>query len=55
MDPAVIGTLLASSVVAPLVKKLFVREGPGAALVDKPVRLSALIRTLAPNSHVRMT
>lgn len=43
MDPAVIGTRLASSAVAPLIKKLFVREGPGAGLVDKPVRLSSLV------------
>ncbi|MFG2170428.1 NACHT domain-containing protein [Streptomyces niveus] len=43
MDPAVIGTRLASSVIAPLVTKLFVKEGPGAGLVDKPVRLSALV------------
>ena len=32
---------LASSVVAPLVKKLFVSEGAGAGLVDKPVRISS--------------
>lgn len=43
MDPTVIGTRLASSVVGPLVKQLFVREGPGAGLVDRPVRLSALV------------
>lgn len=43
MDPTIIGTRLASSLVGPLVKKLFVREGPGAGLVDKPVRLSALV------------
>ncbi|GAB2955825.1 NACHT domain-containing protein [Streptomyces pseudoechinosporeus] len=43
MDPAVIGMRLASSVVAPLVKKLFLRDGPGAGLVDRPVRLSALV------------
>ncbi|MEV7193833.1 NACHT domain-containing protein [Streptomyces sp. NPDC093510] len=43
MDPAVIGTRLASSAVAPLIKKLFVRDGPGAGLVDKPVRLSSLV------------
>ncbi|MET8689442.1 NACHT domain-containing protein [Streptomyces sp. NPDC004732] len=43
MDPAVIGTRLASSAVAPLVKRLFVREGPGAGLVAKPVRLSSLV------------
>ncbi|MFE9449141.1 NACHT domain-containing protein [Streptomyces sp. NPDC006739] len=43
MDPSVLGTKLASSLVGPAVRKLFVREGPGAALVDKPVRLSALV------------
>ncbi|MFE0176083.1 NACHT domain-containing protein [Streptomyces sp. NPDC059002] len=43
MDPAVIGTRLASSAMAPLIKKLFVREGPGAGLADKPVRLSSLV------------
>ncbi|MDH6214552.1 NACHT domain-containing protein [Streptomyces pseudovenezuelae] len=43
MDPTVIGTRLASSLIGPLVKKLFAREGPGADLVDKPVRLSALV------------
>jgi hypothetical protein len=34
---------LASSVISPLVRKLFVTEGPGAALVDKPVRISAYV------------
>ncbi|MFF4548016.1 NACHT domain-containing protein [Streptomyces sp. NPDC001406] len=43
MDPAVLGTRLASGLVGPLVKKLFVQDGPGAGLVDKPVRLSALV------------
>ncbi|MFF1380746.1 NACHT domain-containing protein [Streptomyces sp. NPDC058308] len=43
MDPAVVGTRLASSAMASLIKKLFVREGPGADLVDKPVRLSSLV------------
>ncbi|CAM5693054.1 NACHT domain-containing protein OS=Streptomyces alboniger OX=132473 GN=CP975_19830 PE=4 SV=1 [Streptomyces alboniger] len=28
---------------SPLIKKLFVQEGPGAGLVDKPVRLSSLV------------
>ncbi|WP_234383107.1 NACHT N-terminal Helical domain 1-containing protein [Streptomyces dysideae] len=42
MDPAVIGGKLASSAIGPLIKKLFVSQGgPGAGLVDKPVRLSA--------------
>ncbi|MET9736286.1 NACHT domain-containing protein [Streptomyces sp. NPDC006458] len=43
MDPAVLGGRLASSMIAPLVKKLFRSEGPGAGLVDKPVSLSALV------------
>ncbi|MCT9004919.1 NACHT domain-containing protein [Streptomyces rhizosphaerihabitans] len=43
MDPAAIGARLASSVVAPLIKKLFVAEGPGAGLVDKPVSISGLV------------
>jgi hypothetical protein len=43
MDPAQIGIRLASSAVAPLVRKLFLSEDPGAGMVDKPVRLSALV------------
>ncbi|MFD5819807.1 NACHT domain-containing protein [Streptomyces sp. NPDC127038] len=43
MDPLTVGTRLASSVAAPLVRKLFVAEGPGAGLVDRPVRISALV------------
>ncbi|WP_156726482.1 NACHT domain-containing protein [Streptomyces apocyni] len=43
MDPAVIGARLASSIVGPLVRKLFLSEGPGAGLVDKPVRVSRLV------------
>ncbi|GGX11865.1 NACHT domain-containing protein [Streptomyces lomondensis] len=43
MDPTVLGGKLASALVAPLLKKLFRAEGPGAGLVDKPVRLSALV------------
>lgn len=38
-----VGARLASSVVAPLVKQLFVREGKGAGLVDRPVRVSGLL------------
>ena len=34
---------LASAAVGPLVKKLFVTEGPGAGLVDKPVRISGYV------------
>ncbi|WP_051717654.1 NACHT domain-containing protein [Streptomyces megasporus] len=40
MDATAIGARLAAGVIAPLVGKLFVREGPGAGLVDRPVRLS---------------
>ncbi|HET6858150.1 MAG TPA: NACHT domain-containing protein [Streptomyces sp.] len=43
MDPATIGARLVSSAVAPLIKKLFVAEGPGAGLVDKPVRLAGYV------------
>ncbi|MER6014320.1 NACHT domain-containing protein [Streptomyces bluensis] len=43
MDLSILGTRLASSVVGPLVKKLFVREDAGAGLVGKPVRLSSLV------------
>ncbi|MGW7693167.1 NACHT domain-containing protein [Streptomyces asiaticus] len=43
MDPATIGARLASSVVTPLIKKLFVKERPGAGLVNQPVRISSLI------------
>ncbi|MFK4065004.1 NACHT domain-containing protein [Streptomyces sp. NPDC029674] len=42
-DPAALGARLASSAVAPLVKKLFVKDQPGAALVTKPVRISGLV------------
>nr|WSY57829.1 NACHT domain-containing protein [Streptomyces sp. NBC_00886] len=43
MEPAAVGVKLASSVVTPLVRKLFVAEGPGAGLVDKPVRISGYV------------
>ncbi|MFF9766352.1 NACHT domain-containing protein [Streptomyces sp. NPDC014636] len=43
MEPATIGTRLASAVIGPLVRKLFVTEGPGAGLVDKPIRLSGYV------------
>lgn len=43
MDPAVLGSKLASGLVASLVRKLFVADAPGAGLVDKPVRLTALV------------
>lgn len=40
MVPSALGVRLASGVVAPLVRKLFVKDGPGAGLVAKPVRIS---------------
>ncbi|MFF5856064.1 NACHT domain-containing protein [Streptomyces sp. NPDC012751] len=43
MEPAVLGGKLASGLIGPLVKKLFAQDGPGAGLVDGPVRLSALV------------
>ncbi|MFF3394752.1 NACHT domain-containing protein [Streptomyces sp. NPDC002669] len=43
MEPTVIGARLASAAIGPLIKKLFVSEGPGAGLVDKPVRISAYV------------
>ncbi|MFF4492163.1 NACHT domain-containing protein [Streptomyces sp. NPDC001544] len=43
MEPTVLGSKLAAGLIGPLVKKLFVQEGPGAGLVGRPVRLSALV------------
>ncbi|MFD8548725.1 NACHT domain-containing protein [Streptomyces sp. NPDC059649] len=43
MDPSAVGLRLASGAVAPLVRKLFVQDGPGAGLVPAPVRISALV------------
>ncbi|CAL9634668.1 hypothetical protein SUDANB145_06170 [Streptomyces sp. enrichment culture] len=43
MEPTAIGARLASAAIGPLVKKLFVGAGPGAGLVDKPVRVSAYV------------
>ncbi|MDX3228233.1 NACHT domain-containing protein [Streptomyces sp. ME19-01-6] len=52
MDPAAIAARLAlaadsgaaaSTAVAPIVEELFVREGPGAGPVDRPVRISGLV------------
>ncbi|WKD32030.1 NACHT domain-containing protein [Streptomyces xanthophaeus] len=40
MEPGTIGIRLASAAVAPLVRKLFVSEGGGAGLVDRPIRIS---------------
>ncbi|WP_069887191.1 NACHT domain-containing protein [Streptomyces luteocolor] len=43
VDPGAAGIRIASSVVTPLVKKLFVKDGPGAGLVTEPVRISGLV------------
>ncbi|WP_030219508.1 NACHT domain-containing protein [Streptomyces bikiniensis] len=45
MEPALIGTRLASAAIGPLLKKLLASEGPGAGLVpkDAEVRLSGLV------------
>ncbi|QPP07207.1 NACHT domain-containing protein [Streptomyces bathyalis] len=43
MEPVTIATRIASAAVAPIVKKLFVQEGPGAGLTDRPVRVSSLV------------
>ncbi|MFE0850614.1 NACHT domain-containing protein [Streptomyces rochei] len=43
MDPVVLGGRLASNLVGSLIRKLFVADGPGAGLVDRPVRLKDLV------------
>ncbi|MFC9294485.1 NACHT domain-containing protein [Streptomyces sp. NPDC057011] len=43
MDLSMVGIRLASGVFTPLIKKLFRTEGPGAGLVDDPVRLSPYV------------
>ncbi|MFE5624157.1 NACHT domain-containing protein [Streptomyces virginiae] len=43
MEPGTIGIRLASTAIGPLVKKLFVSEGAGAGLVDKPIRISGYV------------
>ncbi|MEU9339296.1 NACHT domain-containing protein [Streptomyces sp. NPDC048290] len=58
MEPAALGARLASSLIAPLVRKLFAPDGPGAGLVREPVRIRNLVafrgeqRTLGER-HVR--
>ncbi|MEV2230358.1 NACHT domain-containing protein [Streptomyces phaeochromogenes] len=60
MEPATVGVRLASSVATPLIKKLFTPEGPGAGLVDKPVRISSRVsfkgeqRTLGEKDVTRL-
>ncbi|MDG4860733.1 NACHT domain-containing protein [Streptomyces sp. T-3] len=44
MDPAILsGARLASRAAAPLIKKLFVSDGPGAGLVARPMRISGFV------------
>ncbi|MEU8793319.1 NACHT domain-containing protein [Streptomyces sp. NPDC048643] len=43
MELAAVGTRLASAAVGSLVKKLFVAEGSGAGLVDRPIRISGYV------------
>ncbi|MFJ5827687.1 NACHT domain-containing protein [Streptomyces sp. NPDC093089] len=45
MEPALIGTRLASAAISPLLKKLLVSDGPGAGLTggNRAVRLSSLV------------
>ncbi|MEV0226967.1 NACHT domain-containing protein [Streptomyces sp. NPDC050704] len=43
VDAGVLGARIASSAVAPLVKRLFVKDQPGAGLASRPVRISALV------------
>jgi hypothetical protein len=43
MEPAVLGGKLASALISSLIRKLFVADGPGAGLVDRPVRLRHLV------------
>ncbi|WP_226961916.1 MULTISPECIES: NACHT domain-containing protein [Streptomyces] len=60
MDMASVGVRLGSGVVAPLVRRLFRNPGPGAGLVDKPVRIDELVsfrgekRTLGERDMVRL-
>jgi hypothetical protein len=45
MDPTVTAAAwrLASQAMAPMIKRLFVAEGPGAALVNRPVKVAGLV------------
>ncbi|GAA3169334.1 MULTISPECIES: NACHT domain-containing protein [Streptomyces] len=40
MDPSVIATRLGAAALQPLVRKLLVADGPGAGVVERPVRMS---------------
>lgn len=54
VEATTLGARIASSVVVPLIKKLFVADQPGAALVENPVRITSLVsfsgekRSVAP-------
>ncbi|MDB1086670.1 NACHT domain-containing protein [Streptomyces sp. ACA25] len=60
MDPSGVGLRLGTSLLTAMAKKLFRQDGPGAGLVDRPVRVSALVsfrgeqRTLAEEDLVRL-
>lgn len=43
VEATTLGARIASGVVVPLIKKLFVADQPGAALVEKPVKISSLV------------
>ena len=43
MEPTTAGVKLASGVITPLIRKLFVTQPPGAGLVDQPVRISGFV------------
>ncbi|MVO86755.1 NACHT domain-containing protein [Streptomyces sp. p1417] len=52
MDPAALGIRIASGVVSPLIRKLFARPGPGADLVDAPVRVDGLVSFRGERRHL---
>ncbi|WP_078965650.1 NACHT domain-containing protein [Streptomyces aureocirculatus] len=52
MDPAALGIRIASGVVSPLIRKLFARPGPGAGLVDEPVRVDGLVSFRGERRHL---
>ncbi|WP_167538588.1 NACHT domain-containing protein [Streptomyces albofaciens] len=43
MDPVIIMARLAPKIVGPIVRRLLVRPGPGAFLVDRPLRIARLV------------
>ncbi|MCZ7431996.1 NACHT domain-containing protein [Streptomyces sp. WMMC1477] len=60
MEPTTLGMRVAAGAVTPLVRKLLVRRGPGAGLVDQPVRIGGWLsfrgekRTLDPGDLARL-